>query len=129
VATFVNVPADVIEKFLQGKGFYRTVQHTEVVYERCHKEDPRVKVKVYTSIWIGPDGKLSQTRKCGKDSIKVCTVVEGYKKTYGIGKFPHILRVGSPEQVLERMLNRMRDAYQRGTIWIREQTIKEVMAS
>lgn len=130
MASFVAVPAETIERFLQEKGFTRTIQRAEVVYERCHNEDPCVKVKVYTSIRIGRDGQTTdQTRECGKDSIKVCTVVEWYRKSFGIGKFPHVFRVGSTEQVLERMYQRMRAAYQRGTTWLHEQKIREVMAS
>jgi hypothetical protein len=120
---YTEVPADAIESFLQEKGFSCYVQNQEVVYERAHNEDPAVKVLVYTSIRTGD----VQARRRGKDSIKVCTVVKGRQKTYGIGKFPRIHRTGSPEAVLDRMLQRMREAYKRGTQWIREQKIKDVM--
>jgi len=114
---FVSVPAETIETFLQSKGFSRSVVHNEVVYERAHSENPRVKVKVYTSIRIGAD----VARRRGKDSIKVCTVVEGTRKSYGIGKFPRVHRTGSPEKVLDRMLQRSR--HERAHRWIVEDAI------
>lgn len=127
---YVPVPSDAIINFLESKGFRRVhgltnkrgFQLTEVVYERAHAENPAVKVRVFTSITDGRD----KVRRCRADAIKVATVVAG-RKTYGIGKFPRILRTGSTEKVLARMLERMRAAYKRGTEWIREQTIKDVM--
>ena len=128
---YVQVPSEDIINFLESKGFHQVTglttnrgrPLTEVVYERAHNENPAIKVRVYTSITTG----RTTVRKCDRDAIKVCTVVVGYKKTFGVGKFPRILRTGSTEKVLARMLERMRAAYQRGTDWYREQAIKDVM--
>lgn len=125
--TYVQVPSEDIIALLESKGFrpveglgaYRT---KELVYERAHEENPAVKVRVYTSVAKGQ----VVARRRAKDSIKVCTVVVG-RKTFGIGKFPRVHRTGSTEKVLARMLERMRAAYRRGTDWIREQKIKDVM--
>jgi len=130
--TYVEVPSDDIIQTLDEAGF-APVDLTdgygrplkEWVYERAHEENGAVKVRVYTSISKG----YETARKRAKDSIKVCTVVVGRNKTFGIGKFPRVHRTGSSEKVQARMLERMRAAYARGTEWIRERTIKQVMNS
>jgi hypothetical protein len=132
MARYVHVPPAVLEQFLQDKGFTRSITGCEVTYSRRHEDNYKVIVKVYTSIMViyAQDGQeLISTRDCGRDSIKICTVVEGEYKTYGIGKFPYVTRTGNVEDVLARTLNRMRAAYARGTEWIREQVTKEVMSS
>jgi hypothetical protein len=118
---YVPVPAHEIESFLESKGFTRTVQYREVVYVRPHDKNPDVKVKVYTSIRVG----AAQARSKGADSIKVCTVFDNGRKSFGLGKFPRVHRTGSSSAVLERTLERMRDAYKRGTEWIRGQAIRD----
>jgi len=123
--TYVQVPAEDIINFLESKGFtpIDEFQYKELVYERIHADNPAIRVRVYTSI----SRVVGTARRKGKDSIKVCTIVQGRNKTFGIGKFPRIHRTGSTEKVLARMLQRMRAAYQRGTDWLREQKIKDVM--
>jgi hypothetical protein len=128
--TYVQVPSEDIIATLTKAGFV-PVQLTdswgkplkELVYERAHEENPAVKIRVYTSISNG----YAFARKHGKDSIKVCTIVDNGRKTFGIGKFPRVHRTGSVKKVLDRMLQRMRAAYERGTEWLREQAIKDVM--
>jgi len=111
---YVPVPAQDIEDFLRSKGFTRTVQYQEVVYIRRHEENPDVMVKVYTSIRVGS----AQARSRGADSIKVCTVFDNGRRSFGLGKFPRVHRTGSPQLVLERTLGRMKQAYRRATEWI-----------
>ena len=117
MTTFVSVPAQAIEDFLRSKGFSRTLCRNEVVYVRLHASCADVMVKVYTSIRTGQ----GSARRRGKDSIKVCTVFDNGRKSFGIGKFPRIHRTGSVEGVLERTLGGMRDAYRRGSEWLSEQ--------
>jgi len=127
--TYVQVPSDDIIKFLESKGFRplgkddEGWRYKELVYERVHEENPAVRVRVFTSVSKGQE----VVRRRAKDSIKVCTVVVGRNKTFGVGKFPRVHRTGSTEKVLARMLERMRAAYARGTEWLREQKIKDVM--
>ena len=125
MSAYVQVPKEDIIALLEKSGFTElgTYQHRELVYERVHKENSAIRVRVYTSITRGDD----VVRRKGKDSIKVCTIVQGRNKIFGIGKFPRIHRTGSTEKVLARMLERMRAAYARGTEWLREQQIKDVM--
>lgn len=117
---YIVVPAEDIEGFLRSKGFSRTVQCQEVVYVRRHEKDCNVVIKVYTSIATG----AAAARKSGADSVKICTVWDDGGRSFGIGKFPRVHRTGSPEAVLHRVYARMREAYARGTEWIREQVEK-----
>lgn len=115
--TYVQVAADKIEDFLKAKGFSRSVYYNEVVYSRDHDENPNVKIKIYTSIRVDQ----AVVRACGADSIKVCAIFDDGRKKFGVGKFPHVLRVGSEQEVLDRMLGRMRQAYKRGSDWLAQQ--------
>lgn len=118
-ATFIEVPAAVLEAFLAQHGFERTVQYNEVVYRLPLPKHPEVWVKVYTSIRVG----ASATRAVGKDSIKVCVVFDnGYGKSFGIGKFPHVFRVGTVEGVLARTLEKICEALERGNHWVEEKS-------
>jgi len=111
---YVTVPAQTIEDFLSSKGFSRTVQYKEVVYVRASQRNPDVKIKVYTSIRVG----RSSARARGKDSVKVCAVFDNGRKSFGVGKFPRVHRTGSPEAVLERVLERIMQAAARANEWI-----------
>lgn len=124
--TYVEVPREDIINVLVEAGFTRLdLDCKELIYEKVHEENPVVRVRVYTSLSAWSEYKTARRR--GKDSIKVCTVVQGRNKVYGIGKFPRIHRTGSVEKVLARMRAKMRAAYDRGTEWLREQKIKDVM--
>jgi hypothetical protein len=118
MASYVEVPADAIENLLKNKGFARTTQGHEVVYERCSARDPNVRLKVYTSI---RDGAVN-ARNCGKDSIKVCCVYQSPTRSFGVGRFPHINRVGDTQAVLDRILEKIIAAAKRGNEWIDQQT-------
>jgi hypothetical protein len=117
MASYVEVPADAIEGLLKNKGFARTTQGHEVVYERCSTRDPNVRLKVYTSIRDG----VNVARKCGADSIKVCCVYQSPTRTFGVGRFPHINRVGDTQAVLDRILEKILAAAKRGNEWIDQQ--------
>lgn len=123
--SYVEIEAADICNFLEEKGFTRGSQGNEVVYERAHNLNPNVKVKVYTSVHV----HKTTARKCGGDSIKVCTIFDNGRSRFGVGKFPRIHRTGSTEAVLLRMYEKMRAAYARGTEWIREQEKKNGIPS
>ena len=115
MAQYVAVPAQDLEQFLQAKGFGRTVQRNEVVYVRASKRDPNVLLKIYTSIHDGN----SVVRAAGRDAIRVCTVWDNqHGKSFGIGKFPPIMRVYSVQSVLNRLLERIQQAAKRGNEWL-----------
>lgn len=117
--TYVEVPAEKLINFLSSKGFIKYDNSkfgNEVVYAFAHLKNKNVLVKVYTSIKDGSD----VARGCGKDAIRVCTVYENAvtDKSFPLGKFNRVYRVGTVEGVLERLHERCRAAYVRGTEWI-----------
>lgn len=121
---FVEVSRETLESFLTSKGFRREVQNREVVYVRDHHIDGNVKVKVYTTLSVNGE----QVRDCGEDAIRVCTVFEGNGKSFGVGKFPKILRtapqnLSEQERVahlLNRLVERMREAYTRANEFVKK---------
>jgi len=118
---FVAVPADVLEKWLSDQKFERTVQFREVVYVRSSVKNPNVKMKVYTSI---KDGQV-QVRDAGKDAIRACVVFENGARSFGIGKFPPVMRVTSVESVLTRLKERLMEAAKRANEWIAQDEVRE----
>lgn len=107
---YVEVPAEALFSFLAGKGFERSTMRREVVFVRRHHADPRYSVLVYTSVREG----ASSARKLGADAIRVCAIFTPgnlRERPRGVAKLPKVLRTGSVEAVLERVLGRMREAY------------------
>jgi len=106
---YVEVPAEALFAFLESKGFERTCPRREVVYRRAHASDPRYVVLVYTSVREG----AARARARGADAIRVCAVYEpgGGAPGRGVCKLPKVLRTGSVDAVMGRVLDRMRDAY------------------
>lgn len=122
---FVEVSRETLESFLTSKGFRREVQNREVVYVRDHHIDGNVKVKVYTTLSVNGE----QVRDCGEDAIRVVTIFDnGRGKSFGVGKFPKLLRTapaGLPESdrvqvLLDRLHERMREAYARANEFVKE---------
>lgn len=110
---YVQVHAADMFAFLEGKGFRRRDERTdrfsvsEVVYERLHVVDARYRVLIYTSI-----GKhAGEARGCGGDAIRVVAVYEDGTRSFGVAKLPRVFRTGSVEKVLERTIERAREAY------------------
>lgn len=119
MGTYVEVPAHMIRTTLQAAGFelskaLRTSAGSEEVYDRVHDKDRRYLIRVYTSITSGD----STVRSKGADAIRVVAVFRrdfyvdpGSHFAVGIFKAKRIHRSGSVEAVLERMMQRARDAY------------------
>lgn len=104
---FVNVPANAITDLLDSKGFNKDVSGKEIVYYMRHRKNPKLILKIYTSLPV--DAK--KARGCGRDAIRCIGVFEGKQKTYGIYKGPRTYRTGTVEGVLDRMLTNARNAY------------------
>ena len=83
-------------------------------------------MKVYTSL----SRDSAQARGCGEDAIRVCVVryyawhtteehmdlagiggAPGGLRAHGVADFPRVYRTGSVEAVLDRMIDRAREAY------------------
>lgn len=115
MASYVAVPAETIEKFLQDLKFEKTQQGNEVVYFRRSSRNPDVRIKVYTSIRVGQVA----VRNAGKDSIKVCAVFENARKSFAVApKLQPVFRVASVESVLERLKGRVKEAAELANKWI-----------
>lgn len=108
-ARYVEVPAAVIRERLTAAGFRLIPAHRgEEVYERAHDHDGRYVIKVYSSIQRGAD----EVRGCGADAIRVVALlVVGPTEVYPIFKSPRVYRSGTVESVLDRMIERAREAY------------------
>ena len=112
-ARFVAVPAAAIRERLAAAGF-RLLPATcgEEVYERAHDRDGRYTVKVYSSIQRG----AGEVRDCGEDAIRVVAIFADSKfhwpaREVPIFKATRVHRAGSVEAVLDRMIERAREAY------------------
>lgn len=114
-ARFVQVPAAAIRERLAAAGFHLlTGTRGEEVYERAHDKDARYTVKIYSSI-VNVDG-FAEVRDCGADAIRVVALLADSKfhwpaRVEPIFKATRVHRAGSVESVLDRMVERAREAY------------------
>ena len=113
-ARFVPVPAAAIRNRLAAAGFrlIDTARGSEEVYERKHDKDERYIVRVYSSLTHGAD----DVRSCGEDAIRVVALFVDSThhwpaRTYPIFKSARVYRTGTVEGVLDRMIERAREAY------------------
>lgn len=114
---YIQVPSATLFAFLESKGFVQSPpgkrSGREVVYERTHHKDPRYKVLVYTSIAVGS----ATVRKLGADAIRIVALFERETDSSKLGahsdarKLKRVFRTGTVEGVLQRMYDRMREAY------------------
>ena len=110
---FVPVPAAAIRNRLAAAGFrLLPAAHGEEVYERVHNRDDRYTVKVYSSIQRGAD----EVRAAGEDAIRVVAIFLDDKfhfpaREVPIFKATRVHRTGSVDAVLDRMIERAREAY------------------
>lgn len=107
------MPAAAIRSRLAAAGFRLVpAPHGEEVYERPHDRDVRYTIKVYSSIQRG----AAEVRECGEDAIRVVAIfLDGRfhypAKVVPIFKATRVHRTGSVEAVLDRMIERAREAY------------------
>lgn len=110
---FVAVPAAAIRERLAAAGFQLLpATNGEEVYERAHNKDARYTVKVYSSIQRG----AAEVRDCGEDAIRVVALFADSNfhwpaRVTPIFKATRVHRTGTVEKVLDRMIERAREAY------------------
>jgi hypothetical protein len=108
---YVEVPVDLLFARLESAGFKRVSTSGEAVFDREHDKDRRYVVRVYTSVGV------DRIRGCGRDAIRVVALfrrdayVSVNAAAVGIYKGKRVHRSGTVEAVLERMIERARDAY------------------
>jgi hypothetical protein len=84
----------------------------ERVYERMVGTTGALKVKVYTTVTGGTDDKALTVRPTGKDAIRVCgTYRMRNGKERGIVSEQRVHRTGNIEDIVERMVVRMRQTW------------------
>lgn len=119
---YVEVPLDAILGRLVKAGFTKEMRPGEITYSRQHDRDTRLKVIVYTSI----AENATAGRGCGEDAIRVVALfswtrrgeTEVRRKKLYTGR---VFRVTSVEGVLDRMMERARDAYAACNTWLKDQ--------
>jgi hypothetical protein len=84
----------------------------ELVYHRRHHIDPTMFIKVYTSMPL----KSGDARGCGADAIRVLLIFKNDRteRSGCLYKAPRVYRTGSEAAVIERTIERARDAYREG---------------
>jgi len=112
-ARFVAVPSAAIRERLAAAGF-RLVpsQGGEEVYERAHDRDGRYTIKVYSSIQRG----AAEARASGTDAIRVVAIFADRRFSFPAREVPifkatRVHRAGTVDAVLDRMIERAREAY------------------
>ena len=113
MAHYVEVPSDRLFALLEGAGFTRGIMGREVVFSRKHAKDDRLSVVVFTSAAEG----ARDARGCGEDAIRVSAAFTWLHRASGetrrkILYRAKVLRVTSIEGVLQRTIDKAREAYQ-----------------
>jgi hypothetical protein len=112
MANFVAIPRAEIESHLTARGFIRAANSgNEVVYEINHKVEPRLVIKVYTSI----RENAGTVRDAGDDAIRVCLVWRDGPKSCGLSKCTRVNRVSSSASTLGRLASRILAVYKDAT--------------
>lgn len=117
---YVKINREKLENFLQACGFGRRVQGKEVIYVRHNHHYHSIVIKVFTS--LPADG--GEVRGAGKDAIRITAAYESSepyqgRTSFGIYKAQRVFRVGTEQDVLDRLYERMRDAYSYSNDWLR----------
>ena len=85
----------------------------EQVYARDVDKDGRLKVKVFTTVYGGTADVPLEVRMNGKDALRVCaTYITKDGKERGLLKETRVNRAGDIDDIVERMYQRMRSAWQ-----------------
>jgi hypothetical protein len=121
MAHYTEIDSSAFEEFLSSQGFERGVANNEVVYSMRYL-DTCLHIKIYTTISVN----AAVARDCNLDAIR-CVVVGIDKingRTWGVGRFPKVLRTTSQASVHERVSNRIDAAIIRCKEWCEEQKNK-----
>lgn len=123
---FVQMDPQALITFLELKRFKRVVAGGELCYVFSHLRYRWVLIKVWTS--IPADGR--QARGCGQDAIRITVAYEGDEPTgirgkqgltsFGLYKAKRVFRTGSQEAIIDRVHERIREAYAFANEWLRQ---------
>jgi hypothetical protein len=113
---YVEVPRAAFEAFFAARGFEPAERWGELAFERevvssggrRPSSAGLVKVVVYTSVPFGG----GRARPVGRDAVRVSVVFRDCNGgQHGVSSETKVLRTGTVEGVLERVLGRMREAW------------------
>lgn len=118
---YVQVSRDRLESFLQACGFSKRIVGHEVVYVRFNHHYDSLIIKVWTSL----PAQGGDVRGPGQDAIRITAAYEGDvdyrgRNNFGIYKAQRVFRTGSEEAVIDRIYERMREAYLFTNEWLRK---------
>jgi hypothetical protein len=100
---FIAITRDEIVRYMHNKAFLETRSGNEVVFERDSKMDPRLKIRVFTSLQVGED----RVRDCGSDAIRVVLVFKRDESfTQGVFSARPVARAG---KCVEDIFGRVHD--------------------
>jgi hypothetical protein len=107
--SYVQVPRDLFIAKLTECGFHsdETQEGNELVVTRQHHNDGTMFVKIFTTLpKAGGD-----VRAKGADAIRIVLIFKNGDRSGCLMKLPKVLRTGSAEAVIERTIERAREAY------------------
>lgn len=110
---YVEVDRTNFCKALETAGFSPDIEaRGELVYVRRHHMDQTMYVKVYTSMPL----RSGDARACGADAIRVLLTFKNDRtgRSGCLFKAPRVYRTGSEAAVIERTIQRAREAYGAG---------------
>lgn len=119
MSRYVEVDRTTFINALEAKGFTADPEaRGELVYVRQHHLDPTMYVKIYTSMPLN----AGDARGCGEDAIRVLLVFVNPRtnKSGCLHKTSRVYRTGSEAAVIERTLERAREAYAAGNARCRD---------
>jgi len=109
-----HLAARVVQMCLNA-GFFEEApggKTRERVFYRHVDGVPSVRVQVWTS--VEGDGDAAETREVGEDAVRVCAVYRTRAgKDRGIISATRVHRVGTVDDICDRLLTRMREVYGR----------------
>lgn len=110
---FVSVPFDALSSALAMAGFTQLAQrqgraHGEVVLTRP------VRGGLHIRVWTSTKDGQAEAAACGADAIRVTLVHVADGRTAGVSSATKVLRTGTVEAVIERVLARAREMWALG---------------
>lgn len=107
--SYVQVSREKFIAKLVECGFYpdESQEGHELVVIRQHHLDPTMYVKIFTT--LPKEG--GNVRSKGSDAIRVFLIFKNKDRSGCLAKLPKVLRTGTEEAVIERTIERAREAY------------------
>ncbi len=109
---YVEVSREDMVNALTKAGFTASPLGGELMFYRVHHLDSTMMVKIYTSM----PRNGGDSRACGEDAIRVVLIFSTAQRSGCLYKATRVFRTGTSAGVIERTLDRAREAYAAGTL-------------